>query len=60
MNVHPLCIEDGYSSLSNPQNTLHCGSIGLRIYYNQGLLKWRLKSPSSPTEQALKRVVKGC
>jgi len=62
-DAHFLCIEDGYSSLSNIKDTLHCDSIGSEIYYNQGVTETAFKKPlkfnKTGTEVSGQRVSNG-
>jgi len=54
MNVHFFCIEDGYSSLSNIKDILHCGSIGSEIYYNQEVTEMAFEKPFKFNESGIK------
>jgi len=54
MNIHLFCIRDGYSSLLNIKDTLHCDSIDLKIYYNQEVTEMTFKKPFKSDESNTK------
>ena len=56
----PPASETAIAARQTPKTPYTVAQLAQEYTTIKGLLKRRLKSPPSPTERALKRVVKGC